>query len=271
MASAGCIRRLQQELKRLKLDTPDNMDAHPTEEDMLIWIFVVDGPRDSPYTGGEYLGRIRFAKDYPFKAPDFEMITPNGRFETNTKICLSYSSFHQETWNPSWNVQSMIQGLISFMAEESQAIATIKKSESERKKLAEKSRAFNLELPYYKTMFPARYAKAKGLDQAATQALLTSVSVDTTKNKVVAEAVENAQKALQEKEQAKAAAAEREKAAAAAAAAVEAAAQHQQVRRQREEEKQQQVTTHNNNNNGSKIPFNSASQKKKEIEVIELE
>jgi ubiquitin-conjugating enzyme E2 J2 len=279
MATPGCIRRLQQELKRLKLETPDNMDAHPSESDMLTWIVVFDGPRDTPYSTGEYLAKIIFPKDYPFKSPDFMVITPNGRFEPNTKICLSYSSYHPETWNPAWNVLSMIQGLISFMAEESQAIATIKKSEAERKKLAEKSREFNLAQPYYKSLFPARYAKSKGLSPEETAAFLASAGV-VAQDKTVAEAVENAKKAKEEQERSKAAAAataeaqknkEKEDAAAAdaRAAAALAAAHHEQVRRQREEDAVAAAIA------ASRAPQNSASKKKKNAtasaEVIELD
>lgn len=30
-------------------------------------------------------------------------LQPNGRFETNTKICLSISQHHPEHWQPSWS------------------------------------------------------------------------------------------------------------------------------------------------------------------------
>jgi ubiquitin-conjugating enzyme E2 J2 len=33
------------------------------------------------------------------------MITPNGRFETNRRLCLSISDFHPETWVPTWSVR----------------------------------------------------------------------------------------------------------------------------------------------------------------------
>ncbi|XP_058085426.1 uncharacterized protein LOC131232918 [Magnolia sinica] len=32
------------------------------------------------------------------------MITPNGWFATQKRICLSMSDFHSETWNPMWSV-----------------------------------------------------------------------------------------------------------------------------------------------------------------------
>ena len=43
------------------------------------------------------------------------MITPNGRFSQRTKICTSFSDFHPELWDPSWKVETIILGLISFM------------------------------------------------------------------------------------------------------------------------------------------------------------
>lgn len=43
------------------------------------------------------------------------MITPSGRFQINTRLCLSISDFHPDTWNPSWTVSTIIMGLISFM------------------------------------------------------------------------------------------------------------------------------------------------------------
>ena len=82
------------------------------------------------------------------------MLTPNGRFATNTKLCLrcaaaradpllaggragsracthlpgstspplyaicrSMSDFHPESWNPMWSVSTILTGLLSFMGE----------------------------------------------------------------------------------------------------------------------------------------------------------
>lgn len=35
------------------------------------------------------------------------LFQPNGRFETNTKICLSISNYHPEHWQPSWSGKLM--------------------------------------------------------------------------------------------------------------------------------------------------------------------
>ena len=42
-------------------------------------------------------------------------MTPNGRFETNTKICLSISGFHPESWRPSWSIRTALLAMIGFM------------------------------------------------------------------------------------------------------------------------------------------------------------
>lgn len=62
-----------------------------------------------------HVGKLVFPADYPFKPPSIRMITPNGRFQVNTRLCLSMSDFHPGTWNPSWSVSTILNGLLSFM------------------------------------------------------------------------------------------------------------------------------------------------------------
>ena len=37
-----------------------------------------------------YWGRVTFPPQYPFKPPSIQMVTPTGRFATNTKLCLRW-------------------------------------------------------------------------------------------------------------------------------------------------------------------------------------
>ena len=67
------------------------------------------------FSGGFYHGKLIFPQDYPFKPPRILMLTPNGRFQTNTRLCLSISDFHPDTWNPAWSVATILTGLLSFM------------------------------------------------------------------------------------------------------------------------------------------------------------
>ena len=84
------------------------------------WHFTIRGPEDSDYQDGIYHGKIDLPLDYPIKPPNIYFLTPNGRFDIKTKICLSITKFHPENWNPSWTcikqylklVRVMIEGII---------------------------------------------------------------------------------------------------------------------------------------------------------------
>jgi ubiquitin-conjugating enzyme E2 J2 len=72
------------------------------------------GREGTPYEGGQYIGKIIHNPEYPRKAPDYYVLTPNGRFETNKKICLTNSSYHQADWAPAaWNLVSILEGFSS--------------------------------------------------------------------------------------------------------------------------------------------------------------
>jgi hypothetical protein len=53
--------------------------------------------------------------EYPFKSPHIVFLTPSGRFETGTKVCLSFSAYHLELWLPAWGIQLILEALISFL------------------------------------------------------------------------------------------------------------------------------------------------------------
>lgn len=38
--------------------------------------------------------------------------------QTNKKICLSISSFHPETWQPSWGIRTALLALMAFFTTE---------------------------------------------------------------------------------------------------------------------------------------------------------
>ena len=54
----------------------------------------MEGSKDTPYEGGHYWGKLIFPKEYPLKPPSVMMLTPNGRFKTGRRLCLSMSDFH---------------------------------------------------------------------------------------------------------------------------------------------------------------------------------
>ena len=114
----------------------ENIVATPLETNILEWHYVITGTKGTPYDGGFYHGKLVFPKEYPLKPPGVLMFTPNGRFKTNRRLCLSMSDFHPETWVPAWSVASILNGVLSFMLEDTKTVASIETSVAERKRLA---------------------------------------------------------------------------------------------------------------------------------------
>ena len=114
----------------------ENFLACPDPDNIYRWYYLVFGLKDCAYAGGFYLGRLIFPKEYPHKPPRIEMITPNGRFKENTRICMSMSDYHPESWNPLWNVHTIVIGLISFMCDTERTAGCVITDDATKRKLA---------------------------------------------------------------------------------------------------------------------------------------
>ncbi|GAA5978647.1 hypothetical protein JCM10908_004434 [Rhodotorula pacifica] len=140
--SAG-VRRLLQEAQELERDESTDYAAAPLEDDIFSWHFTVRGPKSSDFEGGVYHGRLVLPSEYPFKPPEVYMLTPSGRFEINKKICLSISSFHPETWQPSWGIRTALVALMAFFESEAKgAVGSLDAPPAERQRMARNSHQF---------------------------------------------------------------------------------------------------------------------------------
>lgn len=133
------VKRLMREARELA-EATEEYSAYPLEDNLFEWHFTVQGPPSSDFEGGIYHGRILLPPEYPMKPPNIILLTPNGRFEINKKICLSISGYHPETWQPSWSIRTALLALIAFMPTPGNGtIGSLDYSTEERQKLAKKS------------------------------------------------------------------------------------------------------------------------------------
>jgi ubiquitin-conjugating enzyme E2 J1 len=140
MPGSPSLRRIQADIRELALHPSDRYVAAPLEHDMFEWHFTIAGPTDSEFTGGMYHGRILLPPDYPFKPPHIVFLTKSGRFETNVKVCLSFSAFHPELWQPAWGIRLILEALIAFLPTPADgAIGALNYTKEERQKLAKLS------------------------------------------------------------------------------------------------------------------------------------
>lgn len=175
-AGPQCKKRLEIEEKKLKADPPEFIKASPDPANILIWYYLITGPPGTPYEGGQYVGTVRFPPAYPFAPPGIQMITPSGRFQTETRLCLSISDYHPESWNPIWGMSSILVGLLSFMVGKESTLGSINSSDTEKRRHAVESHASNLTIKKFVEIFPEDAAKAQLLASVAPEPVATRKS-----------------------------------------------------------------------------------------------
>ena len=138
-------KRLINENKIIKNEKNINyVTAYPDDKDILIWYFIIIGQHDTVYNGGQYIGKILLSNNYPLTPPDFVFLTPNGRFNVNSKICLTITGFHKDEWAPSITISGMIiQVYTSFINDSDNGLGHLHLSSLERIKMAKESILYN--------------------------------------------------------------------------------------------------------------------------------
>jgi len=154
MASKPAQKRLTKEYVTMQREPPPFVWAAPDEKNILNWNFLIRGPPDSPYAGGEYHGILLFPSEYPFKPPGIKMFTPSGRFQPDKKICFSMSDFHPGTWNPAWSVATILTGLLSFMLSDEMTTGSVTSTDAHKRTFAARSHAWNITQPRFREAFP---------------------------------------------------------------------------------------------------------------------
>ncbi|OQR96421.1 ubiquitin-conjugating enzyme E2 [Achlya hypogyna] len=182
MASAMATKRLRKEYQALQKSPETNIEAVPLERNILEWHYVLRGI--GIYEGGYYHGKLVFPPEYPMKPPSVYMLTPNGRFQTNKRLCLSMSDYHPETWNPMWSVSSILAGLYSFMNETTPTLGSITTTDAQKRKFAAASLDENCKNATFVACFPdlaehqAAIAAQRASDELSNGAL-TVTSFDS--------------------------------------------------------------------------------------------
>lgn len=120
--------RIPKEYDKLTSDPIDNVIFDMNESNILEWTFVIFGPKDTPYEGGTYQGKLTFPKEYPLKPPQVQFTSklfhPNVYMDG--KLCISI--LHEgsdntgyehelERWRPINNIRTVFISIISLLSD----------------------------------------------------------------------------------------------------------------------------------------------------------
>lgn len=168
----------------LQSDAPDFAHLRHDDDNTLLWNYLIEGPPGTLYEGGWYWGVLKLPENYPLAPPSILMMTPNGRFETNTRLCMSMSDFHPESWQPAWWLSSLMKGILSFMLDKELTTGAVMPAPPDEKKreLAATSLEWTRARPEVQNAFPdfdeiVEAARARRASEQATVAAAAEAAV----------------------------------------------------------------------------------------------
>lgn len=150
------LKRKQKDFAALQQST--DIKVALIDDNMDQWLFLFDGPIQTPFEGGQYMGKLKLDDDWPIKPPVISVLTPNGRFVAGNAICINgLSHYHNESYSSTTTVEMIIRAMISFMAELGKEATDhaggVHCTNEEIKTYTEKSKEWNLKNKLYKQYF----------------------------------------------------------------------------------------------------------------------
>jgi len=64
-------KRFTNETKLLDKEPLNYITTYQDKSNTLTWYFIIKGQKDTPYYGGEYIGKIIHSQEYPVKPPQY--------------------------------------------------------------------------------------------------------------------------------------------------------------------------------------------------------
>jgi ubiquitin-conjugating enzyme E2 J2 len=185
MATPIHVLRLSRDFRAIQKSPIPYIDTHPSPSNILDWPYLITGPPDTPFAGGQYYGHLRFPATFPYAAPSITITTPSGRFVTNSVICTTFTNLHPEEWNPAWTVETILMGFLSYMTgKESGAGALRHFSDDDKRKFASLSKRWNsLECLPFAADFPEAHAAnlaTEEFTEAERKTMSNAADEDTT-------------------------------------------------------------------------------------------
>lgn len=111
------IQRLQKELKKLKEQPLAFAEAAPSNDDLLLWVAKIQGPKNSPYENGVFKIQIQFSPQYPMKPPELTFLTkiyhPSVQ-DKDGKVCQEIIG---KNWAPVLNMFYILETLQQMLVD----------------------------------------------------------------------------------------------------------------------------------------------------------
>jgi len=182
-------KRILKEINDIQKNPMENIIISISENSIYDIYFLMKF-YDYPYNNLYLFGKLKLSEKYPYAPSDFIVFTENGRFEIEKKICTNSSSYHQESFNVTYNIRNLLISLYSFIYEESSGIGSINCSDEKRFEYSNKSLEFNKNIKLFNELFLERISEfnKKIINNKIDQTLLCRICLqeDIIENLIIA-------------------------------------------------------------------------------------
>ena len=107
--------RLTQEIKHFATHAPPGITGGPVQDSLNNWQLLIAGPKESPYSEGQFPMSIEFPGEFPFKPPVVKFMVkiyhPNCDEDGN--ICISI--LKTDAWKPSTRVLDIVKEIVLLL------------------------------------------------------------------------------------------------------------------------------------------------------------
>ena len=119
-------------------------------QNVKVWYVLLHGfdGLAGEFTGGEYLARMTATGTFPAEPPEFEFLTEQGVYETETKkVCMSISKYHPQNYRGTHGMggfaEQLMAALIGWQGLEG-SMGLLTTTVEEKQRLARESINYNL-------------------------------------------------------------------------------------------------------------------------------
>lgn len=122
---------LAKQLKQLQKHSDGFSVGLVDDDNLYVWIVIIEGPSETPYEGGYFQAELKFPPEFPSKPPAMKFNTP-GFWHPNVysdgRVCISILHEAKEDqfnpqesmdikWRPILSVEAVIISVISMLSE----------------------------------------------------------------------------------------------------------------------------------------------------------
>ncbi|XP_041376583.1 uncharacterized protein LOC121389041 [Gigantopelta aegis] len=109
-------RRLRSELKTLKSDPPEGIQATPLDRHCCHWQASITGPQGSPYEGGIFLLYLQIPQSYPMRPPKVRFITKMFHPNISRHGDVGLDSIHHN-WSLALTISKVLVSIQSLLTD----------------------------------------------------------------------------------------------------------------------------------------------------------